>query len=77
MAALDVIAATDGKGSNELFSALLECQDCIAIDDDIFWSALQRIECCAKLAPWLMDHERLSRMANYKNFSVRSRPRPA
>jgi hypothetical protein len=71
MAALDIIATTDRKGHNEIFSALLEYQD-LTEDSDLLWSALQTIECCAKLAPSLLDYERLSRMAYHENFSVRS-----
>jgi hypothetical protein len=70
-AALEVIATTDREGGNEIFAALLEYQDLVD-DSDLLWSALQTIECCAKLAPWLMDHQRLSRMAHHENFSVRS-----
>ena len=70
-AALEIIATTDRKGGNELFSALLDYQD-LSDDNDLLWSGLQTIECCAKLTPWLMDHEQLSRMAHHQNFSVRS-----
>jgi TIR domain len=70
-AALEIIATTDRKGGNGLFRALLDYQDC-GDDSDLLWSALQTIECCAKLTPWLMDHEQLSRMAYHENFSVRS-----
>ena len=38
----------------------------------MLWDALQTIECCTKLAPWLMNHEQFSRMARHTNFSVRS-----
>jgi hypothetical protein len=70
-AALEIIALTDSNGKNAIFTALLDYQD-RGTDDELLWSALHTIECCAKLAPWLLDHEHLSRMAGHKNFSVRS-----
>ena len=70
-AALRVIAITDGPGRNQMFECLLGYQDCPG-DDDRFWGALQTVESCIRLAPWLVDHAKLSRMAAHKNFSVRS-----
>jgi len=69
-AALHVIAATDSVGHNEVFEALLNYQDCP--DHDGFWGALQVAEGCVRLAPWLIEHEELSRMAGHQNRSVRS-----
>lgn len=70
-AALRVIAVTDPAGKNLSFEALLNYQDC-PDDDDRLWSALHIIESCLRLAPWLISHAQLSRMAAHRNFSVRS-----
>jgi TIR domain len=70
-AALQVVAATDSAGRNKIFEALLDYQDC-SDDDDQFWGALHTAESCVRLAPWLINHEQLSRMAAHRNFSVRS-----
>jgi hypothetical protein len=70
-AALKVVALTDGQGRNQKFERLLGYQDC-PDDDDRFWGAVQTVESCIRLAPWLIDHAKLSRMAAHKNFSVRS-----
>ena len=69
--ALRVIAETDARGCNQTFESLLNYQDC-SDDDDRFWGAFHVIESCVRLAPWLIDHAKLSRMAAHKNFSVRS-----
>jgi len=70
-AALRIIPRTDPSGHNELFRKLLDYQDCDA-EDDRLWSALHTIECCARLAPWLIEHRDIARMAAHSNFSVRS-----
>jgi hypothetical protein len=70
-AALKVIAETDSRGCNQTFESLLNYQDC-SDDDDRFWGALHTVESCVRLAPWLIDHAKLSRMAAHGNFSVRS-----
>ncbi len=70
-AALEIVKTTDSSGRNELFDALLEYQD-LTDDDPRFWGALHTIECCIRLAPWLITHSMISRMANHWNFSVRS-----
>ena len=58
-------------GRNELFEILLDYQD-FSDDDPRLWGALHTIECCVRLAPWLITHGMISRMANHRNFSVRS-----
>jgi hypothetical protein len=69
--ALQIIAQTDASGRNGIFAALLDYQDCGSEDEHI-WGALHTIECCVRLAPWLITHSQLSRMAAHENFSVRS-----
>lgn len=69
--AIQVIAKTDSDGNNEMFRALLRYQDC-PDDDSRFWAAHHAIESCVRLAPWLIGHGDLSRMASHENFSVRS-----
>jgi len=70
-AAIKVIAQTDAAGRNEVFESLLNYQDC-PDDDERFWGAFHTVESCVRLAPWLIDHAKLSRMAAHPNFSVRS-----
>jgi hypothetical protein len=70
-AALRVVAMTDSEGCNKTFESLLNYQDC-PDEDDAFWGALHTIESCTRLAPWLIDHAKLSRLARHDNFSVRS-----
>jgi nucleoside phosphorylase len=67
---IEIVRATDPSGRNKLFEALLNYQDCP--DEEIIWKALPTIEACADLAPQLVDHAVLSRMAHNPNFSVRS-----
>lgn len=69
--AIRVIAKTDSEGDNEVFRALLRYHDC-PDDDNRFWAAHHTIESCVRLAPWLIGHGDLSRMATHENFSVRS-----
>jgi hypothetical protein len=69
--ALRVLSMTDSAGRNEVFESLLDYQDC-SDEEDRFWGATQTIECCLRLAPWLINHIQLSRLAAHKNFSVRS-----
>lgn len=71
IAALEIVKTTDASGRNELFDALLEYQD-LRDEDPRFWGALHTIECCVRLAPWLITHGMISRMASHQNFSVRS-----
>jgi hypothetical protein len=71
LAALEIVKATDAFGRNELFEILLDYQD-FSDDDPRLWGALHTIECCVRLAPWLITHGMISRMANHGNFSVRS-----
>ena len=70
-AAIEILEATDEAGQNELFESLLEYQE-YPYDEDMRWGALQTIECFAELAPWVVDHKLLSRMANHTDFSIRS-----
>ena len=70
-AALKVVSMTDAEGKNALFESLLDYQDC-PTEDDRFWGAIQTIECTLRLAPQLINHSHLSRMAAHQNFSVRS-----
>ena len=70
-AALGVIVETDRSGCNGIFESLLNYQDC-SDEDERFWGALHTIECCVRLAPWLITHAQMSRMAEHENFSVRS-----
>jgi hypothetical protein len=69
--ALKVIAMTDSGGQNEMFESLLSYQDC-PDDDDRFWGAFHTLESSVRLAPWLIGHAQLSKMAGHDNFSVRS-----
>lgn len=69
-AALNIVKTTDSSGGNRLFIILLEYQDCD--DQDLLWKALPTIECCAELAPSLLSHSILDRMASHSDFSVRS-----
>jgi|HubBroStandDraft_1064217.scaffolds.fasta_scaffold97539_2 TIR domain len=71
LAALEIVKATDVSGRNELFEILLDYQD-FTDEDPRLWGALHTIECCVRLAPWLINHGMISRMANHGNFSVRS-----
>jgi len=71
LAALEIVKATDASGRNELFEVLFDYQD-FADDDPRLWAALHTIECCVALAPWLIRHRMISRMASHWNFSVRS-----
>lgn len=71
-AALKIVETTDpASGKNDLFQALLEYQD-VPDDNDRFWGALHTLECCIRVAPWLMTREQFSRMAQHTNFSVRA-----
>jgi len=70
-AALEVIEHTEADGQNLLFRALLNYQD-LHSEDPLLWSALHAIECCARLAPWLIERRDLARMAAHSDFSVRS-----
>ena len=72
-AAIEIVKATDASGRNELFEALLNYQDHPDDpDDDFLMRVLSVIESCAKLAPWLIDHQTLTRMSVNRVFSVRS-----
>jgi len=71
-AALEIVKATDKFGHNDLFEALLEYQDYPNKEDDILWGALMTIESCVQLASWLINREKLARMANHQDFQVRS-----
>jgi hypothetical protein len=70
-AALQVLRETDASGRNKMFEALLEYQDC-PIDDNRFWGASMTAECCVRVAPWLIRHDQLARLADHESFSVRS-----
>ena len=59
------------SGKNDRFQSLLEYQD-ISDDHERFWGALQTVESCVRIAPWIITREQLSRMAQHTNFSVRS-----
>ncbi len=69
-AAIEILKQTDANGLNIIFQKLLDYQD--TDDDDALWGALQTIESCANLAPWLIDRLQLYRMAMHRNFSVRA-----
>jgi TIR domain len=69
--ALEVIAMTDSDGRNRMIESLLSYQDC-PDDDDRFWGAFHTLECAFRLAPWLINHDQLNRLAEHDNFSVRS-----
>ncbi|MGH9325289.1 MAG: toll/interleukin-1 receptor domain-containing protein [Terriglobia bacterium] len=70
-AALKVIAMTDADGHNQTIAALLSYQDC-PDDDDRFWGAFHTLESAVRVAPWLIGHAQLSKLAEHNNFSVRS-----
>jgi hypothetical protein len=70
VAALEVVQATDARGHNELFRALLKYQN--GTDEELFWKALPLIESCVRLAPSIIGRQELREMATHKNFSVRS-----
>ena len=69
--ALQIIAETEPSGRNDIFESLLNYQES-SDEDERLWGALHTIECCVRLAPWLITHAQLSRMAEHQNFSVRS-----
>jgi hypothetical protein len=70
--ALRIVESTDhASGRNEIFEALFAYQEC-SEDDDRFWGASHTLECCVKIAPWLITRVRLSQMAEHKNFTIRS-----
>ena len=66
-----MLGETSADGRNDLFERLLDYQD-RPDDDDKFWGALHTIESISVLAPWLISHADLERMASNPNFSVRS-----
>jgi len=68
--AMRIITATDPRGRNELFSALLRYQYCA--DQDLLWKALPTIEACAEFAPDLVNRSVLWEMGLSPDFSVRS-----
>lgn len=70
-AALKVLEQTDRFGHNELFNLLLEYQD-IPHTETLFWGAMQTAEVCVQLAPWLITHEALARLAAHRDFSPRA-----
>ncbi len=71
-AALRIVALTDhATGRNEIFEALFAYQEC-SEEDDRFWGASHTLECCVKIAPWLITRARLSQMAEHENFTIRS-----
>ena len=65
--AMQIIAATDSGGRNELFGALLRYQFCA--DQDLLWKALPTIEACAEFAPDLVNRSVLWEMAQNPDFS--------
>lgn len=70
-AAIEILKETDESGRNELFESLLRYQD-HPNDKDVRWGAIITIESFAELAPWLIDHELLTKMAKHPDFSIRS-----
>ena len=68
--AMQIIAATDSAGRNELFSSLLRYQYCA--DQELLWKALPTIEACAEFSPDLVTRSVLWEMAQNPDFSVRS-----
>ncbi len=71
-AALRIVELTDhATGRNEIFEALFAYEEC-SEENDRFWGALHTLECCVKIAPWLITRARLSQMAEHENFTIRS-----
>lgn len=70
-AAIEVLKETDEAGHNELFEALLRYQD-YPNDEDTRWGAIITVESLVELAPWLVDHKLLDKMAKHPDFSIRS-----
>ena len=70
-AAIEILKTTNESGQNELFESLLGYQE-HPYNEDIRWSSLITIESFIELAPWLLDRKLLVRMANHKDFSIRS-----
>ena len=71
IAALNILGSGSGEDiGNELFSKLLRYLDCS--DDDLRARVIMVIERLAELAPSLIDRSLLMRMANHKDFMVRS-----
>jgi hypothetical protein len=69
--ALGVVADTAADGSNALFERLFAYQ-LNETDDDRLWGALQTMECCVRIAPWLISHRQLAQLAAHRNLTVRS-----
>lgn len=69
-AAIKLSEQTSASGQNRAFEALLKYRDCP--DEDALWAALMTIESCAELMPMMFDHETIGRLAEHRNFSVRS-----
>lgn len=71
-AALQVVEQTDPiSGENDLIPALLKYQN-VTDDSDLLHAALQTLESCIRIAPWIISREQLGGLANHANFSVRS-----
>lgn len=71
-AALKVVERTDSvSGENELIAGLLKYRN-VADDGDLLHAALQTLESCIRIAPWIITREQLAGLANHANFSVRS-----
>jgi len=71
-AALDVLKTTDSSsGRNEIFEALLRYKD-LPDEDNRFWGAMHTLECCVRMAPWLINRRQLGQLAAHENFSVRA-----
>lgn len=68
--ALSIMSATDSRGRNELFTALLRYQYCA--DQELLWKALPTIEACGEFSPDLVSRKVLWEMAQNPDFSVRS-----
>jgi hypothetical protein len=68
--AVRIVESTDDSSNNELFESLLS--SLYYIDDDLKWGAIQTIESIANLAPWLIGHAVLARMANHSDFTIRA-----
>lgn len=70
-AALTIVANTRYDGANSLFDSLFDALR-LSTEDDRLWGALQTIESCVRIAPWLIRRRQLARLAASRDFAVRS-----
>ncbi|HEY4354238.1 MAG TPA: 5'-methylthioadenosine/S-adenosylhomocysteine nucleosidase [Acidobacteriaceae bacterium] len=72
-AAVIVVAQTNSvSGQNNIFTVLLKYRDADDDDGNRLYSALQTLECCVRIAPWIVTRSQLAGLANHPNFAVRS-----